>query len=80
MCIRDRQCADELLSTYDHDIVRIAGLYQRVLKRIPSPEEISESEGFLERARAITEAEDEVAVWQSLCRILMSTNEFVYVE
>jgi len=45
-------------------------LYQRILNRLPTAEEQRESLAYLEKT----------ANWQSLSRILLSSNEFIYVD
>ena len=80
-----RHCAGELLDDFDEDLVRIVGAYERVLRRTPSTDEVAKIVDFLSRARSLfslhaTRYDREVTVWQSLCRVLISTNEFVYLD
>ena len=65
---------------------RIHHLYQLVYGRTASEAEVSRGLGYLDRLRmAMTESgiastEVEARAWTSLCRAVLSANEFVYVE
>ena len=67
------------------DAARIGELYQRTLGRAPRTVEIERATQFL--ARYEQQAAGEPAAvpprtraWQSLCRAVLATNEFIYVE
>ncbi len=47
-------------------------IYQRILNRLPTPEESREAQAYIEKTGE--------RGWQSLCRILLSSNEFIYVD
>jgi hypothetical protein len=47
-------------------------LYQRILDRLPTPEESRDAQAYIEKTGD--------RGWQSLCRILLSSNEFIYVD
>ena len=65
---------------------RIRFLYQRAYSRGPSEAEVSRLTGYLDRLRSamansgIAETEIETRVWVSMCRAVLSANEFVYVD
>ena len=68
------------------DEQRIAQAYERVLLRPPSAKETQEWLDFLAEYNRVQPGESEEAhsqhqfAWQGLCRVLLSSNEFVYVE
>ena len=85
-------CAAELLAEPLDDEQRIQFAYQRVLRRAATLDEMTAALDYLARARSVLgqssnhiephgaqQANDQL-VWQSLCRILVSTNEFVYID
>jgi Protein of unknown function (DUF1553) len=51
---------------------RVDLLYQRILNRLPAPAERDDALGYVEKAGE--------RGWQSLARILLSSNEFIYVD
>ncbi len=57
---------------------RIALVYLRVLKRAPTSSELAKSEQFIQQASQAG-GENRTA-WQSLCRVLVASNEFSYIE
>jgi Protein of unknown function (DUF1553)/Protein of unknown function (DUF1549)/Planctomycete cytochrome C len=86
---RSRELAGSLLDEKGSDHRRIVLVYQRTLGRTPTAEEIRESLGYLESSRSKSLATAQasnagatpnVDAWQSLCRVLLSSNEFIYVD
>jgi len=86
---RSRELARSLLEGNGSDDQRIALAYQRTLGRAPTAEEIRESLGYVEsyRNKSLAAAQASGAVttpnldaWQSFCRVLLSSNEFIYVD
>lgn len=86
---RSRQLARALLESKGTDDQRIAVGYQRTLGRTPTDEEAREALDYLEsyRSKALATAQGKGAVttptldaWQSFCRVLLSSNEFIYVD
>ncbi|MEX2120716.1 MAG: DUF1553 domain-containing protein [Pirellulales bacterium] len=75
-----------LLARHDlDDAGRVESLYQRALSRPARPDEVQRGLQFVERVQAALAVEtDELQrrlhAWQSLCRVVMSTNEFIYIE
>ena len=69
--------ADELLAgMFANDQLQIQAAYHAVLGREPTESEVARIAEFLLE----TSGEDRRRVWQSVCRALMSTNEFVFVD
>ena len=68
------------------DKQRIARAYELVLLRPPSTQEKQEWLEFLaqydrtQRSEAAEDGPQHRQAWQGLCRVLLSSNEFVYVE
>jgi hypothetical protein len=83
-----RHMAAGLLARGDPDeVARVAAAYQSVFGRAPSGAEISRALDFTRRLEAqwavekVADAgERRLRAWQGLCRVLVSTNEFLYVE
>ncbi len=61
--------------------LRVANAYALILNREASKEELTAAlqyiEGFKQR---VTGEQAEVTAWQSLCRVLMSSNDFLYLD
>ncbi|MBL8189167.1 MAG: DUF1553 domain-containing protein, partial [Acidobacteria bacterium] len=64
-----------------NDSARIESLYRRVLNRQAEKEEIEQSLKYVAafKQKASGETADAKA-WQSLCRVLMASNDFLYVD
>ncbi len=81
---RSRAFAHYLLAdgNYD-DSERVQRAYRMTLTREPSPEEIGQGLDYIEKYPAAAESESpeesRLDSWQSFCRILMTSNEFNYV-
>ncbi|MEX0711349.1 MAG: DUF1553 domain-containing protein [Pirellulales bacterium] len=75
-----------LLARHDlDDAGRVEALYQRILSRPARPDEVQRGLEFAERVQAALAAETDepqrrLRAWQSLCRVVVSTNEFIYIE
>ncbi len=63
------------------DAARIESAYLRILNRQPAKEEVDQSLKYIEgfKQKFAGEKADQKA-WQSLCRALMASNDFVYVD
>jgi cytochrome c553 len=90
-----RELARQLLAPADQtDTQRVVELYQRALGRSPRPPEVERSLGFVQRylqaatepaptgtsAGAVPLATPRERAWQALCRAVLASNEFIYVE
>jgi hypothetical protein len=82
-----RRLVGELLAEANRDDpARLRLIYERAYSRPPSAEETRKALAFLERyqqalaARNAKQEEARRGAWQALCRVLLSSNEFVYVE
>ena len=68
------------------DAARVRDVYIRVFGREPAREEINQCIDFVQRYQAaLTEENDpapnpRVRAWQGLCKMLIASNEFVFVE
>jgi hypothetical protein len=84
---RTRVLAEQLLSGAESDDdARVDAAYQRAYSRPPSPQEISRALQFVGHYQAdladqkVEPAEARVRAWQALCRVILSSNEFMYVD
>ena len=65
---------------------RLRLLYQLSYSRDPSEGEVARAAGYLDRIKTtlqqsgVAASEIELRAWISLCRALLSANEFIYVE
>jgi hypothetical protein len=64
-----------------NDAARIETAYARILNRRPDKDEVDQALSYIAgfRQKFAGEKADQKA-WQSLCRVLMSSNDFVYVD
>jgi hypothetical protein len=81
-----RMLADKLLARGDlDDAGRIRDVYERVLARLPTAREIDRVQTFLAQIdRALADrvsdpAERRAQSWQSFCKSLIASNEFLYL-
>ncbi len=79
--------ADRLLGLQDlEDRSRVAVAYERTIGRPPNEAEVSRDLQFIKRYQKATTsseigtAEARRRAWQSLCRAIVATNEFIYME
>ncbi|MCH7685602.1 MAG: PSD1 domain-containing protein [Planctomycetes bacterium] len=76
--------AEQLLADHSDHSKRIEAAYQLAYNRSPSNEEIADWRQFIrdyEQALSRTDAKArQRQIWQAVCRVLLSSNEFVYVE
>lgn len=71
--------AEDLMEATADNSERLSKAYLRTLTREPGQAEVAKGLTFLEAFQQRFGG-DEKAAWQSLCRILMASNEFVYVD
>ena len=78
---RSVQLAQALLAdkTAD-DKARVASLYRRILNRQPTPDELTSALKYVSGSTQFAGQDGTSKAWQSLVRILMCSNEFVYVD
>lgn len=70
--------ADRLLAMNANSADRLTQAYRWILQREPTSVELRQAEEFIRRASQTgDEARD---AWQSLCRVLVASNEFSYIE
>ena len=75
-----------LREPFADDSARVQAIYEAAYSRAPTTAELSRALQFIDQyrdaqiARQIAPDEARVRSWQSLCRAILSANEFVYVE
>lgn len=78
--------ANRLIAERADDSQRVERAHWLLLGRPPTKEEIDEAENFLDRYRLESVAEGSaaaqatVAVWSAYARVLLTSNEFLYIE
>jgi cytochrome c553 len=79
---RSREFAKRLLDDPAlSDPQRVERAYLLALTRRPKPDEVDSALTYVDSLRKkLPEAEGRLAAWQSLCHVLVSTNEFLYLE
>jgi Protein of unknown function (DUF1549)/Protein of unknown function (DUF1553)/Planctomycete cytochrome C len=88
---QSKNVVDQWMSQAQDDAQRISVAYHRILQRSPSLDEIIAAANFVQNVRkklsqdSSSTTSDQAnsidwTIWQSLCRALISSNEFSYVE
>ena len=77
-----RKLAEALLASGSlSDARRLQSAYQRILNRTPSNDEIDYAFTYLQKYAALYGGKTaQLDAWQSLCHILLSSNEFLYLD
>ncbi|MBI3208007.1 MAG: DUF1549 domain-containing protein [Candidatus Solibacter usitatus] len=70
--------ARALLKDHPDDSKRLNEIFRRALNREPTPLEKDRALSHLARAKSMMNSDDRA--WQSLCRAIIGTNEFVFVD
>jgi len=70
--------AERLLSTQQDDAARIREAYESALARPPTPQEVDRGQTFVARMEREWQG-DRKKAWQSFCKSLLSSNEFIYL-
>jgi hypothetical protein len=79
MLHHSRKLAGNLLARTDlDDTARIREAYERALSRPPTPDEIDHALTFLTRIEPQWQG-DKNKAWQSFCKALLASNEFIYL-
>jgi hypothetical protein len=73
-----RKLAEAQVKMAGDDTARLSPLYQRIYGRPPAQKEVGRALDFLKKYEST--GATRVAAWQGLCRVLLSSNEFVYIE
>ena len=74
-----RKMATDLLARPGlDDSSRIREAYERALSRPPTPDEIDLALSFVARTQQQWQG-DKTMAWQSFCKSLLASNEFVYI-
>jgi cytochrome c553 len=77
-----RKLAEALLAMKDvNDAKRVEAAYTRILNRAPSSDEVDSSLTYVEKYSAKYGGKTpQIDAWQSFCHILLSSNEFLYLD
>jgi hypothetical protein len=74
----------EKLQLIEDKTARVRRLYEQAYGRPPSEQELSRGLDFVRRVEAKLaerqQADAQVRAWQSFCRVVLASSEFVYVE
>jgi hypothetical protein len=70
--------AERLLTTQQDDAARIREAYEAALARPPTPQEVDQGQTFVARMEREWQG-DRKKAWQSFCKSLLSSNEFIYL-
>jgi hypothetical protein len=77
---RAETLAKALLEASESDDSRVERAYRLILARTPRPEETAAAQAYLRRyPPGQSGTENGLAGWRSLCRILLASNDFIYV-
>ena len=76
---RARNLAEQLIEKQD-SAARVRDAYLRTLNRAPGADEVDRALTYISSVRDKFSELDELDAWQSYCRILMASNEFIYVD
>ena len=81
-----RLMAQRLMDEIEDDFQRVEALFETALGRLPDSRERDESLDYIRRFeqavrdRGTDGMTSRLQAWQSLCRAVVSANEFIYVE
>jgi hypothetical protein len=76
---RAHNLAEHLVANADSS-TRVRDAYLRTLNRAPGADEVDGALTYISSVRDKFSDMDELDAWQSYCRILMASNEFIYVD
>ena len=76
---RARGLAGQLLEL-DDEARRVRQAYLRTLNRVPNADELDRSLTYLGALKRKFADFEELDAWESYCRVLMASNEFIYVD
>ncbi len=86
MLAESRALAESLLSDGADDAARVTTIYQKALARPATDHEIERAVRFVNEYQAelagdnVAEADARLRAWQALCRTIMASNEFAYLD
>jgi hypothetical protein len=81
-----KQLAQRLLAMPGDDAGRVSAAYERLYSRPASASDVRRALDFLKRyeqvlaGQKVAAAESRPRAWQGLCRVLLASNEFIFVE
>lgn len=80
---QSKNLAKRILEVKGDEVRRLKGLYEWIYSRPPRVREVKAGLAFLKRMEAAYagagEREPGLRAWQSLCRVMLASNEFVYI-
>ncbi len=76
---RARNLASQLIEESDES-QRVRNAYLRTLNRAPGAAEVDDALSYIASVRKKFGELEELDAWQSYCRILMASNQFIYVD
>ena len=74
-----QRIAKRLLAEFDTEKHRITELYRVVVSRDPTDDEVNAIQYHLQSS-AETDNTERLKTWTGLCRVVLSSNEFLYLE
>ncbi len=77
---RARNLAEQLIHKKGDAAAKVRDAYLRTLNRAPGAAEVDDALTYISAVRDKFSDIDELRAWQSYCRILMASNEFIYVD
>ena len=77
---RARGLAEQLMSERPDENERVRSLYLRTLNRPPSPDEVDRGRTYVAQVQENFGDFEPLDAWESYARILMASNEFIYVD
>ncbi len=77
---QSRTLADFLLGSNSEDMARMEQAYRITLGRKPGPDEAKTMLAYVRDYPGSGNSDHETSAWQSLCRLIMGSNEFHYVD
>ncbi len=77
---QSRTLAEFLLASNSDDMARMEQAYGITLGRKPGPDEAETMLAYVRDYPGSGDSDHETSAWQSLCRLIMGSNEFHYVE
>ncbi len=77
---QSRTLADFLLGSNSDDMARVEQAYRITLGRNPGPDEAKIMLAYVRDYPGSGNSDHETSAWHSLCRLIMGSNEFHYVD
>jgi len=72
--------AEQILNQPGERVDRIGYIYEKLIGRQATPQDIKQAENFIERYQTSPDNASPAAAWSALARVLMTSNPFLYVD